>query len=339
MKKIFCLLVTAALFAAVVVSCGDKPVLVTEVKLNKTSLELSVSDFDFLIATVLPDDADDKAVSWASSDEDVATVTDGKVTAIAEGEATITVTTVDGNHKANCKVTVFPLHQGETEMAFVEGGTFMMGATDEEIASEEAYEWEGPAHQVKLSSFKIAKTPVTQGQWKSLMPTNPSVNKGDNLPVENITRAEVLEYIKKLNEATGKDYRLPTEAEWEFAARGGKESKGYKYSGSNNVDEVAWYSVNSNSKTQLMSKKLPNELGIYDMSGNVSEFCKDWYGPYANAEQVDPQGPSIGSGYVIRGGSYASIASACRATYRASWAPTPGSERAGFIGFRLVHSY
>jgi len=333
MKKIFCLSVVAALFSAAIVSCGPKEVAVTEVKLDKTNLTLTVSDVEFLTATVLPNDADVKDISWSSSDVNIATVEDGKVTAKSEGVAIITVTTVDGGKKATCTVTVNALHPAETEMAFVEGGTFTMGGTDDEV--EEFY-WELPPHEVTLSSFMIAKSTVTQGQWKLLMSANPSQNKGDDLPVEMVTRQQVAEFIKLLNEATGKNYRLPTEAEWEYAARGGKDSKGYKYSGSNNVDEVAWYQENSGKKTQAVGKKKANELGIYDMSGNISEYCSDWYASYTDVPQTDPKGPNTGFDMVIRGGSNGTAASSCRVSYRQTFPPSGPNNRAGFVGFRLV---
>ena len=341
MKKIFCLCVSAALFAAAVVSCEEpeEPVLVSSVRLSQTEITLEIYDFTTLVATVLPDNADNKNISWSSSDTNVVVVKDGKLTAMDTGTVAITVTTVEGGKTATCSVTVTPLHVGETRMVFVEGGTFTMGASAEEIQKEEAYSWEGPAHEVTLSSFKIAVTSVTQKQWKAIMSTNTSLKKGDDLPVENIKLADILEFIRRLNEATGKKYRLPTEAEWEFAARGGKESQGYKYSGSNDINAVAWYSGNANSTTHAVGTKLPNELGIYDMSGNIREFCKDFYSAYTSAPQTNPQGPNAGFDYIIRGGSYGDGAMTCRVSFRDKFEPSAQNPASGFISFRLAISY
>ena len=166
------------------------------------------------------------------------------------------------------------------------------------------------------------------------MGSNPSYFKGDNLPVENVSYNDVKEFILKLNQKTGKTFRLPTEAEWEYAARGGKKSKGYKYPGSNNIDNVAWYYENSSLKTHTVKTKQPNELGIYDMSGNVEEWCSDyWYGDYTSEAQTDPQGPSSGSYRVYRGGSLLSDARDCRISNRSLSKP---SNRFLNLGFRLA---
>jgi formylglycine-generating enzyme required for sulfatase activity len=157
------------------------------------------------------------------------------------------------------------------EMVFVEGGTFMMG-------SEDGYDSEKPAHRVTLDSFEIGKYPVTQAQWQAVMGNNPSYCKNrSECPVENVSWNDVQEFIQKLNSITYKTYRLPTEAEWEYAARGGNKSRGYKYAGSNNIDEVAWYDKNSGRKTHPVGLKSPNELGLYDMIGNVYEWSRDYY--------------------------------------------------------------
>ena len=165
------------------------------------------------------------------------------------------------------------------EMVKVEGGTFDMGATKEQ---EEPWDSEKPVHKVTLSSFSIAKTEVTQELWQAVMGNNPSYFKGSNLPVEVVSWNDCQEFIRKLNAMTGYNFRLPTEAEWEFAARGGNKSQHYQYSGSNDVGSVAWYGDNSGGKTHPVATKAPNELGIYDMSGNVWEWCEDWYGSYSS---------------------------------------------------------
>jgi len=204
-----------------------------------------------------------------------------------------------------------------------------MGCTDGDCAEREL-----PTREVKLSSFKIAKYPVTQKQWKIVMRTNPSYYQGsDDLPVEYVSWNDVQTFITKLNALTGKNYRLPTEAEWEYAARGGNKSKGYKYSGSDDIDAVAWYRENSDRKTHPVGTKAPNELGIYDMSGNVWEWCSDWYGVYGNASQTNPPGPAMGSARMLRGGSWYSSMWACRVAFRQYSLP---ENRFSNYGFRLV---
>ena len=225
------------------------------------------------------------------------------------------------------------------EMIFVEGGSFVMGCMSEQ--DEDCFKGEFPQHDVKLSDFYIGRYEVTQKQWQSVMGTNPSKKKGSDLPVENVTWNEVQEFIRKLNSLTGKRYRLPTEAEWEYAARGGNKSSGYKYSGSNNIDEVAWYVENSNSKTQPVGKKKPNELDIYDMNGNVFEWCEDWFNfnfYQKNKSQgvvTNPKSLSNSSTRVIRGGSWQNYAWNCRVSNRSDNGPDVGDGR---IGFRLACS-
>ena len=218
-------------------------------------------------------------------------------------------------------------------MIKVEGGTFTMGATAEQ--GNDAYDNEYPAHQVTLSSYAIGKTEVTQALWKTVMGNNPSYNYetwGSYGPVENVSWEDCQEFIQKLNQLTGQNFRLPTEAEWEFAARGGKQSKGYKYVGSNSIDEVAWYDGNSYRETHSVGTKRPNELGIYDMAGNVWEWCQDWFDSYSSSAQNNPQGPSVGSGRVCRGGSWLSIARTCRVSRRENYYPY---YKLNFLGFRL----
>lgn len=219
------------------------------------------------------------------------------------------------------------------KMISVEGGTFTMGATQEQV--DDAFECEKPAHEVTLSSYYIGETEVTQALWKAVMGNNPSFFKGDNLPVEQVSWDNCQLFIEKLNSLTGKTFRLPTEAEWEFAARGGNKSNGYEYSGSNNIDEVAWYNGNSGDETHPVKTKAPNELGIYDMSGNVREWCQDWYGLYSSSSLTNPLGSSSGSYRVIRGGSWDNNAASCRTANRYYGTP---SARGGDLGFRLALS-
>ena len=204
-------------------------------------------------------------------------------------------------------------------MVWVEGGTFRMGATSEQ--GSDADSDEKPVHSVTLSSYYIGKTEVTQALWKAVMGSNPSNFRGDNLPVECVSWNDCQAFIRKLNALTGQNFRLPTEAEWEFACRGGNNSRGYKYSGSNYIDNVAWYTDNSGDKTHPVATKSPNELGIYDMSGNVNEWCSDWYGGYTSGAQTNPKGPYDGSSRVDRGGSWILNAGDCRSSHRIQGSP------------------
>ena len=218
------------------------------------------------------------------------------------------------------------------EMVRVEGGTFTMGATSEQ--GSDAYDDEKPTHQVTLSSYSIGKTEVTQALWQAVMGSNPSYYyKGANYPMYYVSWEYCQEFITKLNALTGKTFRLPTEAEWEFAARGGSNSQGFKYSGSNTLSDVAWYEDNSSSTTHPVATKAPNELGIYDMSGNVNEWCNDWYGSYTSASQTNPTGPNSGSYRVLRGGSWYSYARGCRVSNRYGSYPT---DRGSGLGLRLA---
>ena len=213
----------------------------------------------------------------------------------------------------------------EIEMVLIPGGTFQMGST-----SSESFGWEKPVHQVTLSSFYIGKYEVTQGQWQAVMGSNPSnFQKGDNYPVEQITWDDVQSFITKLNQMTGKRYRLPTEAEWEYAARGG--TTGGRYG---NIDAIAWYSSNSGNSTHAVGGKQPNAYGLYDMLGNVWEWVQDWYGSYTSSAKTNPTGPSSGSRRVVRGGSWGDNASYVRAPYRGGF-HSPDI-RDYNLGFRLA---
>ena len=217
------------------------------------------------------------------------------------------------------------------EMVFVEGGTFQMGSNEGETNQK-------PVHSVTLSDFLIGKTEVTQKQWRNVTGKDPSMFKNcDNCPVESVSWNDVQDFITNLNRKTGKNYRLPTEAEWEYAARGGNKSKGYTYSGSNSLGDVAWDNSNSGIKTHPVGQKQPNELGLFDMSGNVWEWCSDWYGSdyYQSSPSSNPKGASSGSDRVFRGGSYQYFGSEeYRAAYRDKFSPV--SFHYGDSGFRLV---
>ncbi|MCK9303239.1 MAG: bifunctional serine/threonine-protein kinase/formylglycine-generating enzyme family protein [Bacteroidales bacterium] len=221
------------------------------------------------------------------------------------------------------------------EMAFVKGGTFYMGTynTNASNHDKEAYQDEFPAHKVTLSDFNIGKYPITQKQWMAIMSNNPSNFKGDDFPVDSVNWDDCQKFIDKLNAKTGKTYRLPTEAEWEYAARGGIKSNCYKYSGANNTDNVAWHSANSNNSTHAVGTKRPNELNIYDMSGNVYEWCQDWYGYYSSNNQINPLGASSGSCKVLRGGSWDNSKRSCRCSNRRNSNP---DNRYNYFGFRIA---
>ena len=216
------------------------------------------------------------------------------------------------------------------EMVWVEGGTFRMGATSEQGSDADD---EKPVHSVTLSSYYIGKTEVTQALWKAVMGSNPSYLKGDDLPVERVCWDDCQEFIRKLNALTGQNFRLPTEAEWEFACRGGNNSRGYKYSGSNYIDNVAWYRSSSGIEIQPVATKSPNELGIYDMSGNVYEWCADWYEKYSSGAQTNPKGPYDGKYRVFRGGGRYCFAGGCRSSGRYANYP---SRRDCNLGLRLA---
>ena len=219
------------------------------------------------------------------------------------------------------------------EMVKVEGGTFMMGATSE---MKNPNSNEKPVHQVTLTNdYYMGKYEVTQALWQAVMGSNPSEYKGDNLPVETVSWNDCQKFISKLNSLTGRMFRLPTEAEWEYAARGGKESRGYQYSGSSNISDVAWYDENSGTKTHPVGTKQANELGIYDMTGNVWEWCSDWYSSYSSSSQTNSTGADSGSFRVFRGGGWNSDAGCCRSSFRCYVTP---DSRYFYLGLRLVLS-
>jgi len=240
---------------------------------------------------------------------------------------------LSGWHSWKLKPKAFNFLKGVVyiPMQSVSGDNFYMGCTNEQ--GSVCYNKEKPAHNVTINGFLIGRYPITQIQWKQVMGKNPSEFKGDSLPVENVSWNDVQSFIKKLNSKSGKKYRLPTEAEWEYAARGGVKSKGLIYAGSNNIDDVAWYTMNSEDKTQVVGTKRSNELGIYDMSGNVWEWVNDWYGEYSGSSQTNPTGPSFGSTRVNRGGSWDDDARLIRVTSRGDNTP---ESRFNSLGFRLV---
>ena len=268
-------------------------------------------------------------------------------TASLTGSLTVSATavTTSGGYSSGAAVETFTVNGVSFNMVRVDGGTFMMGSED-----NEAYSDEKPVHQVTLSTFYIGETEVTQTLWKAVMGSNPSNWKGDSLPVETVSWDDCQTFIQKLNELTGKTFRLPTEAEWEYAAKGGRKNRGYIYSGSNNLDDVAWYWVNSGNKrlygewnsdkilsnfgrTHIVKTKQPNELGLYDMTGNVWEWCQDYKGEYISDEQTNPIGTRISANRISRGGSWCYFDRKCRNTYRGS---DPHDSRDRNLGLRLA---
>ena len=307
--------------ATSIVLVGDPP---TSITLNKTTLVLPISERkEALVVSVAPVNAISN-VAWSSNNTAVATVSAaGEVTALSAGVATITAITVDGGIVETCQVTVIPL-----EMVYVQGGSFIMGS---DVGSSD----ERPLHQVTLGSFCIGKYPVTQELWETVMRHNPShFRKGSNFPVETVSWNDAQTFITELNNITGLNFRLPTEAEWEFAARGGVQSQGYVFSGGASIDEVGWFFNSSSSlSTHPVGTKAPNELGIYDMSGNVSEWCSDWYGSYTASAKNNPTGPAQGSHRILRGGGWAVAANQCRVSHRAFDRPFAS---ANWYGLRLA---
>lgn len=218
------------------------------------------------------------------------------------------------------------------EMVTVRGGTFLMGDSISEPDSR--------PHWVKLTGFKIAKTETTVLQWKVFcketnqsMPTAPDWGWHDNHPMVNVSWNEITKYLEWLSKKTGKTYRLPTEAEWEYAAHGGENQTNYPFSGANEIDKVGWFLENSDNQPHPVGQKMPNQLGIVDMTGNVAEFCKDNYGSYPSRTVTNPTGHSTSFFRIVRGGSWYTTRARCTVTFREKYAATP---RFDYIGFRVV---
>jgi formylglycine-generating enzyme required for sulfatase activity len=233
-------------------------------------------------------------------------------------------------------ITEYTVRGVNFKMVDVEGGTFTMGNPNYQSSDNTSNE--GPVHQVTLSSYSIGQTEVTQELWQAVMGSNPSYYSGTNLPVEQVSWNQCQAFVAKLNQMLpieGYEWRLPTEAQWEYAARGGSKSQGYQYSGSNTIGDVAWYQNNSSSKTHQVATKAPNELDIYDMSGNVEEWCQDHYANYSSSPQIDPCVSTGTANFLVnlRGGFYSAAASLCRNTRRDCWDPDQSSME---IGLRLA---
>ena len=301
---------------------GSSPDIFKNVLAGKHALIIKKSGYSDHSETITLAEGENKSLSGTLQQGAVATTTPSASGSVNSGS-------LGGNQTFTVKGVQFT-------MIAVEGGTFTMGATPEQGSM--AYDDGTPTHQVTLSEYYIGETEVTQALWQVVMGDNPSEFKGDNNPVEQISWNDCQEFIKKLNSLTGKNFRLPTEAEWEFAARGGNKSRGYKYSGSNTIDDVAWYAKNSGGNTgntYPVKTKQANELGIYDMSGNVWEWCQDWKGSYSSEAQTNPKGATTGSYRVNRGGSWRDNAVRCRSSYRNDRYP---DLRYNYLGFRLALS-
>ena len=237
----------------------------------------------------------------------------------------------------NLELTDQDIYNIANSMVYINGGSFMMGSADGRKS-------ENPVHQVHLDSFYMSKYLITQGQWELIIGENKSCFQGDpQRPVERISWKECQQFIKKLNKKTGRKYRLPTEAEWEYAAKGGQESRGYKFAGSDKLIEVAWYIDECGKKddhdqsygTRVVGQKLPNELGLHDMSGNLRCWCSDWFDPkyYHRSPSHNPTGPKSGKRKVLRGGSWLAPPTFCDVSFRSGNRPETGSYQ---DGFRLV---
>ena len=276
-----------------------------------------------------------EAVAAVSNANDVMQDNASTSSTATSQSSTTTGYTTGSSVVSGSNVISIPVKNGITiDMVKVEAGTFMMGATSE---MQDPFDDEKPVHQVTLTNdYYMGKYEVTQALWQSVMGSNPSKFKGDDFPVEQVSWNDCQEFISKLNNLTGKKFRLPTEAEWEYAARGGKKSRGYQYySGSSNISDVAWHAGNSRKKTHPVGKKQANELCIYDMTGNVGEWCQDRYDSYVSSSQTNPTGAVSGSNRVFRGGSWNGNARFCCLSYRDNGTP---DYRDDYFGLRLVLS-
>ena len=308
-----------------------------------------IVDWGSLFTPSMPSELDDDTDSLLAVATDTLNVTSGKqqvaqqtVVEVKKEEATSTLPQKQQSVFSSSKESefsvvnkgsfkVFTVKGVTFKMVKVRGGTFLMGALPEQTGAADD---ERPAHSVTLSDYYIGETEVTQELWMAVMGTNPSYFTGNTQrPVEQVSWDDCQTFISKLNALTGENFRLPTEAQWEFAARGGYKSRGYLYSGGNSLGEVAWYGENSGNKTHAVKTKSPNELGLYDMSGNVYEWCQDWYRNYSSAPVTNPTGPASGDYRVYRGGGWVNIAMGCRAARRNYVTP---SYRNYHLGVRLA---
>jgi formylglycine-generating enzyme required for sulfatase activity len=317
------------------------------IRMVPESVMLAVGDkLQFKVDTEIPVGQPDAKPSFALDGSCGTIDQTGAFAATAKGRCTVKASITDIDNKtvtATADVTV--TEPGVVKlggMVFVEGGTFVMGCTSEQGSDCEPDE--KPSHSVTLNSFYIGDAEVTQAQWKAVMGSNPSESKGDAFPVENVSWNDVQEFLARLNEAekeagSTRVWRLPTEAEWEYAARGGTAERRCggrcKYSGSNTADDVAWFDENSGGSAHPVKTKAPNDLGLYDMSGNVWEWVSDWHGSYGAGAQTDPAGAATGPYRVIRGGGWDAVAAFARVPNRSFGYPDNSGDN-GTRGFRLA---
>jgi formylglycine-generating enzyme required for sulfatase activity len=329
---------------------------VNGVSLNITYTSLNVGDMEILTAIVSPSNAANKSVSWSSNNSNIATVTqNGVVTGVSVGSTTITVTTVDGGRTATCSVSVTSGGISSNSFVRLAGGTFTMGSPSNEPQRDN----DEVQHQVTISAFYMGKYQVTQAEYEAVMGTNPSWFNGSNLPVECVSWYDAAEFCNRLSQREGltlaysgsgdniisnwnaNGYRLPTEAEWEYACRAGTTTP---FSTGNNIttSQANYYGYgpyNNNAAgiyretTTPVGSFAPNPWGLYDMHGNVWEWCWDWYGSYSSGAQNNPRGPVSGDYRVVRGGSWYYFGRYLRSAFRNFNYP---SSRNYFIGFRLV---
>ena len=308
--------------------------------LSNDYITMDVEEVITLDVELLPEYLNGVPLVWTSTDDAVATVNNGEITAIFPGVCDIIVSYRD--KEASCQIAVLErvdVNGVSFSMLPIRGGVFMMGSTLTQIGSNVN---EKPQHEVTLSNYMIGVTEVTQELWHAVMGYTPGRFKGHpKRPVENVSWGECELFVHALNERTGLTFHLPTEAQWEYAARGGNRSNDYIFAGSETLATVAWYVTNSGKVgeghpdfgTHDVATKSPNELNLFDMSGNVNEWCSDWYTTYTIDPQTDPVGPSSGSHKVFRGGSWNDKAANCRVTFRY---PQTTSYKSDRIGLRLA---
>ena len=309
---------------------------IDSLSLVKDYVVMEVGDRSELTVDLNPDVTGGVTLTWESTDEAVVTVANGEVTAIAPGVCDVIVRCQ--GKEASCEIAVLKtvsVNGVSFSMMPVRGGTFIMGAPLTQTGSNVN---EKPQHPVTLSDYMIGVTEVTQELWHAVMGHTPGRFKGHpKHPVENVSWSDCDAFIKALNEQTGLTFQFPTEAQWEYAAKGGDRSKGFIFAGSDSIMPVAWYYTNSSAVgedhpdygTHDVATKRPNELRIYDMSGNVNEWCADWYAPYTADAQTNPTGPASGNYKVFRGGCWNDYAKVCRVCFRYPQAVTFKNDKQG----------